>query len=721
MKSFYLFLLLVCFSLPSFSQINQPYGLFFIQDNQVKEGQKIFEAPTLKTDVSVKVQGLVSTTTVRQYFINPTKEHTEAIYLFPLPDKSAVDHLRMLVGDRSINGIIQKKDEAEKTYQNAKDSGKKASLISSSRTNIFKTKIANIEPGELIIVEIRYQDKLFLKNNEYSIRIPTVITHRYENSTRINIKKSNSDINLKDMLQDLRNESKIEKLNPDLHSPINENNDYTINPYAINIDLNVGFNISVPSSNEKINVNKISDTHYSINLADGTMPSTKDFVLKFIPIISPDPYVEIYGENIGDDFYLYGLVNPQIKHTDLTLTDKSSITILADVSGSMSGSSLRQMQSVLTNFINLFPDNHYLNIIAFDEAHYKLFSEPKMANKYTKQLARDFVSNFNADNGTEMLAPIYEALFENSPLPKDHQIILMTDGAISYETEAVAMVHEYIGDKRFHVVGIGSSPNSYLVKGLAKTGRGSFIYVDDFTFEEKAEELLFKINRPVIKNLRIYLEKDHFLLPKKLPDVLAGDPISFFIKIPNVSREDIKDSIILGGEQNTGNWRFEIKPNDIKKGHNLNQLWAKEKIDEIMFHNAIGFLDAGTYEDKIVDIALEHNLVTKFTSLVAVDEEIARQQSEKLNSFLIPQNIPEGWVEPNTKISSLLDLNSSFKIKSDQDLLNIDQLHEVDLNSVPSLQIHFVQTDTNKKLYYVLAILFFASFYFLFVSRRQFL
>ncbi|WP_348761363.1 VIT domain-containing protein [uncultured Salinisphaera sp.] len=117
MKSFYLFLLLVCFSFPSFSQINQPYGLFFIQDNQLTEGQQIFEAPTLKTDVSVKVQGLISTTTVRQYFINPTKEHTEAIYLFPLPDKAGVDHLRMKIGERFINGVIQKKEEAEETYQ----------------------------------------------------------------------------------------------------------------------------------------------------------------------------------------------------------------------------------------------------------------------------------------------------------------------------------------------------------------------------------------------------------------------------------------------------------------------------------------------------------------------------------------------------------------------------------------------------------------------------
>ena len=89
MKNPYIFLFFIFFSLPAFSQINQPYGLFFIQDNQVKDGHKIFEVPTLKTDVDVKVQGLLSTTTVRQYFINPTKEHTEAIYLFPLPDKYA--------------------------------------------------------------------------------------------------------------------------------------------------------------------------------------------------------------------------------------------------------------------------------------------------------------------------------------------------------------------------------------------------------------------------------------------------------------------------------------------------------------------------------------------------------------------------------------------------------------------------------------------------------
>ena len=55
-----IFILFFVFSSSSYAQINQPYGLFFVQDNELKEGQKIFEAPTLKTDVEVNEIGRAS-------------------------------------------------------------------------------------------------------------------------------------------------------------------------------------------------------------------------------------------------------------------------------------------------------------------------------------------------------------------------------------------------------------------------------------------------------------------------------------------------------------------------------------------------------------------------------------------------------------------------------------------------------------------------------------
>ena len=67
---------------------------------------------------------------------------------------------------------------------------------------------------------------------------------------------------------------------------------------------------------------------------------------------------------------MFGLINPQIEQQDLKLMDKTAITIIADVSGSMSGNSLRQMQGALIEFIKKLPPEHYINIIAFDHSLY---------------------------------------------------------------------------------------------------------------------------------------------------------------------------------------------------------------------------------------------------------------------------------------------------------------------------------------------------------------
>ena len=195
--------------------------------------------------------------------------------MFPLPDKATVDKMKIKIGNRYIEGVIKEKIEAEEIYTKAKNEGKKTSLVSSSRPNIFKTKLANIAPGEMIIVEISYENKLEQNSGQYSIRIPTTIIHKFDINR---FKKSNED-----NLNELPN---FTKYDPDIHSPIHDGLNYTINPYTININLNTGFDITVPESNDDIIVNKITSSHYKINLKNGSLPSTKDFYVSFKPIIS---------------------------------------------------------------------------------------------------------------------------------------------------------------------------------------------------------------------------------------------------------------------------------------------------------------------------------------------------------------------------------------------------------------------------------------------------
>ncbi len=70
-------------------------------------------APVLDTQVEMRVTGVIVRVAVRQEFTNPSSVWAEAIYVFPLPDDAAVDHLRMRVGDRLIEGVVEEREAAK--------------------------------------------------------------------------------------------------------------------------------------------------------------------------------------------------------------------------------------------------------------------------------------------------------------------------------------------------------------------------------------------------------------------------------------------------------------------------------------------------------------------------------------------------------------------------------------------------------------------------------
>ena len=110
----------------------------------------LIPAPTLHTDVTMSVTGLIARATVRQQFSNPNDGWMEGIYAFPLPERAAVDHLRMKIGQRLIEGQIKERGEAKKTYERAKSEGKRSSLVEQERPNLFTISVANIGPKETI-------------------------------------------------------------------------------------------------------------------------------------------------------------------------------------------------------------------------------------------------------------------------------------------------------------------------------------------------------------------------------------------------------------------------------------------------------------------------------------------------------------------------------------------------------------------------------------------
>ncbi len=144
-----------------------------------KEPGQYVEAPRLSTDVEISVNGPIARVSVTQRFENPAEGWVEGIYVFPLPENSAVDTLKMRVGDRLIEGIIKPREEARQIYEQAKSEGKKAALLEQQRDNIFTNAVANIGPGEVVIVNIEYQQTVRQDGGVFSLRFPMVVAPRY--------------------------------------------------------------------------------------------------------------------------------------------------------------------------------------------------------------------------------------------------------------------------------------------------------------------------------------------------------------------------------------------------------------------------------------------------------------------------------------------------------------------------------------------------------------
>ena len=140
MKTFSALLCLVLF--PVTLSAAQPNNLLqappLITLDDVGRGQLLFRtlehgrylpAPLVATETKITIGGILATTTVKQYFINPTNHWLEGRYVFPLPENSAVDRIILRLGNRKIEGKIAERRAARKAYNKAKAEGRRAALV----------------------------------------------------------------------------------------------------------------------------------------------------------------------------------------------------------------------------------------------------------------------------------------------------------------------------------------------------------------------------------------------------------------------------------------------------------------------------------------------------------------------------------------------------------------------------------------------------------------
>jgi len=587
-------------------------------------------ATRMNTNIETTISGLVARVRVRQEFRNSGPNWVEGVYVFPLPDTAAVDRLRMHIGERFIEGEIREKEEARKEYEAAKSAGKKASLVEQERANLFTTSVANIGPGETVSIEIEYLETLKYDEGTFSLRFPLTLTPRYIPGTPLPGRKGSG------WSPDTTSVSDASRITPPV---VTSSNDHKITFHA---ELNAGVPLEfVASRYHPISVNR-TDDRYDIVLSESNVPMDHDLELTWKPVPDSAPRAMMFTEVVGGEPHVLLMMLPPDGLLLPQQTMARDLIFIIDTSGSMHGTSLDQAIRALTMALDGLKPGDKFNVIQFNSVTSALFPDNVAASTTNLSVAKRYVAGLGANGGTEMRPALLQAL--STPVSDSHlrQIIFITDGSVGNEDELFTLIESRLGRARLFTVGIGSAPNSLFMRKAAEAGRGTFTFISALhEVSEKMGRLFRKLEQPQITDIVVEWPGGVVAetYPDVVPDLYAGEPVFVRARLSDETRDS--DMVTVRGNSVTGSWGAEMSVNIIEPAPGIAALWARARIGELMDDRRRG-TDEETVKKSIIETALTHHLVSKYTSLIAVDKTPTRPAGDNLDSEMVPNLLPYG-------------------------------------------------------------------------------
>ena len=585
-------------------------------------------ATRLNTEVDIAVNGLVARVLVRQSFRNSGTDWVEGIYVFPLPDDAAVDHMRLRIGERFIEGEIREKAQARKEYEAAKKAGKKASLVDQQRANLFTTAVANVAPGETIVIEIEYQQTVSLDDGLFSLRFPLTMTPRYIPGSAVADRKGSGWSADTDQVDD------ASLITPPV---VASAKDHRVELRA-SVDAGAPLQFLVSRYHPIVVAEK--NGRYKLEFADADVPMDHDVELTWRLQPGSEARTLVFSEVLeGERHVLLMMMPPDDARTPAAPMPRETVFVI-DTSGSMHGTSIEQARKALLLALDGLGPSDLFNVIQFNSVTQALFSGTVDASPSNVATAKRYVQRLAANGGTEMMPALAMALDGGGSELHLKQIVFITDGSVGNEAAMFQMIDQRLGATRLFTVGIGSAPNSWFMRKSAELGRGSFTIISAVhEVDEKMTRLFRKLEQPRVTGIEVAWPGGDGVTayPATVPDLYAGEPVVVRARLPSgVSTGDV----VVSGTNAFGPFSRSVPLGD-PGAVGIATLWARARIADLSDRMRRGE-NPDEMRKAIVDTALAHHLVSKYTSLVAVDKTPVRPSAATLKADNVPSLLPHG-------------------------------------------------------------------------------
>jgi len=590
--------------------------------------EKEVPVPLKHTSVTGNIDGYIASVDVTQQFHNPYSSKIEAVYVFPLPENAAVNEFVMTVGERKIRGIIREREQAEKIYNEARSQGHVASLLTEERPNIFTQKVANIEPGKQIDINIRYFNTLRYDDGAYEFVFPMVVGPRYNPPATTDgigsVARGGNGISGQN--------TEVQYLAP------NERSGHDV---SVSLNIKAGVDIeNVRCVNHSVDIKESSESERQITLSPSDSIPNKDFVLRY----------KVAGEQIKtammthkDDHgqYFTMLLYPPAELKQVQRSPMEMVFVL-DCSGSMNGRPLDQARAAVTHALQKLTPRDTFQIIDFSNTASQLGPAPINATPENLRNGLAYLASLNGSGGTEMIEGLKAALDFPHDEGRYRVVSFMTDGYIGNDADILHAIAQKTGDSRIFSFGVGQSPNRYLMDRMALLGRGAVAYLslndDPVQIMEQFHE---SISHPAMTDLSINWGSMNVsdVYPQMIPDLIVGRPVVLTGRFTGEL-----GTVTVNGR--TGmqpvSYSVALDARDANKEHKgIGAVWARLKIADLMAQISRTPDQTEQIQQSVLRTALDYSLMSALTAFVAVDS-MTKTEGAFGTTVAVPVPVPEG-------------------------------------------------------------------------------
>jgi Ca-activated chloride channel family protein len=584
----------------------------------VKSDDPALDALPLKaTQVDVRIAGVIADVTVTQHYRNEGQRAIEAKYVFPGSTQAAVYGMNVRLGDRLITANIREKQQARIEYDSAKKEGKTAALLEQQLPNVFQMNVANILPGDDVKVELRYTELLVPQSGNYQFVFPTVVGPRYNSP-------QSSQAGAKWVSQPFLAAGQPGGATFDIQVAI-------ASPIAIK---------EVRSTSHAIEVTQQREERASVSLqADDKPRNNRDFILDY----------RLAGERIesgvmlfrgsNENFFL-AMVEPP-KQLPAGVISPREYIFVVDISGSMHGFPLDTAKALLRELIGNLKPSDTFNVLLFSGSNRFLSPHSVPATHANVEQAIRTIERMGGGGSTELIPALKRVYAEPKPSDVSRTVVVVTDGYVTVEREAFELVRRHLSQANVFAFGIGSSVNRHLMEGLARAGMGApFIVTQPGQAAAEAERFRRMIESPVLTSVKARFEglDVYDVEPAQLPDVLGERPVVVFGKW----RGEARGQVVIEGQSTNGPYRnaIAVGPHIGQDSAALRYLWARHRIAALSDQEGIEGGDS--QRQRITELGLRYNLLTQYTSFLAVDHVVRNLAPQDAPSVSQPSPMPQG-------------------------------------------------------------------------------